>query len=294
VAFTLAFFVIFEVSERINHRRKGAAAHIEMDQFQLHPEAEISGGTLHVRPGSVLCLVRGVNHLEHLVKALELTHTGKRNLVVMTVRIARGPDAGYQDLDAQRLFSTYEQQLFTRVVAVAEKFGKHVDLLVIPSTDIYQAAVMTAAQLESWDIFSGISEVMTLEEQARRMGEAWESLTEKPPHPVRYRIVDSTREVQDFFLGAHAPALTDKDVNLLHRLWQDVTSQPGGAGVHHRDVVSVALRHLAQELTGPQRDLLLAQCGVRTSLPSPTNGAAASRLMSQPEARRETTGATKA
>ena len=105
-----------------------------------------------------------------------MTDTGKRNLVVMTVRIARGPDAGYQDLDAQRLFSSYEQQLFTRVVAVAEKAGKHVDLLVVPSTDVYQAAVMTAAQIDSWDLFAGISEVMAPEEQARRMGEAWESL----------------------------------------------------------------------------------------------------------------------
>ena len=71
VAFTLIFFVVFEVSERINVRRKGAAAHVESDEFQLHPEAEVSSGSLSIRPGGVLCLVRGVNHLEHLVKALE-------------------------------------------------------------------------------------------------------------------------------------------------------------------------------------------------------------------------------
>jgi hypothetical protein len=185
----------------------------------------------------------------------------------MTVRIARGPDAGYQDLDAQRLFSSYEQQLFTRVVAVAEKFGKHVDLLVVPSTDVYQAAVMTAAQIDSWDLFAGISEVMTPEEQAQRMGEAWESLPEKPAHPLRYRIVDSNGEVRDFLLGAHAPALTDEDINFLHRIWLDVSSQSGAKKVHHRDVVSVALEHLAQGLAGEERAHLLARFGMREPTP---------------------------
>jgi len=283
VAFTLIFFIVFEVSERINVRRKGGGAHVELDQFQLHPEAEVSGGSLNVRPGSVLCLVRGVNHLEHLVKALELTHTGKRNLVVMTVRIARGPDAGYQDLDAQRLFSTYEQQLFTRVVAAAEKFGKHVDLLVVPSTDFFQAAVMTAAQLDSWDLFAGISEVMTPEEQARRMGEAWEGLPEKPAHRLRYRIVDSSGEVHDYLLGAHAPALTDEDIAFLHRIWLDVASQPGKANIHHRDVVSVALAHLWEGLSSSEREHLLAKFAIHQ-----TRGAneAAPGLATQSEARR--------
>ncbi len=272
VAFTLIFFVVFEVSERINVRRKGAAAHVELDQFQLHPEAEVSSGSLGVRPGSVLCLVRGVNHLEHLVKALELTHTGKRNLVVMTVRIARGPDTGYQNLDAQRLFSAYEQQLFTKVVAVAEKFGKHVDLLVVPSTDAYQAAAMTAAQIDSWDLFAGISEVMAPEEQARRMGEAWESLPEKSSHRIRYRIVDANGEVHDFLLGAHAPALTDEDIAFLHRIWLDVASHLGAKEVHHRDVVSIALEHLAEGLAGNERALLLAKFGAQEQSPNGQSG----------------------
>jgi amino acid transporter len=283
VAFTLIFFVIFEISERLNVRKKGAAAHLELDQFQLHPEAEIVPTAMNVRPGGVLCMVRGVNHLEHLVKALELTHTGKRSLVVMTVRIARGPDAGYEDLDAQRLFSSYEQQLFTKVVAVAEKFGKHVDLLVVPSTDVNQAAVQTAVQLDVWDLFTGVSEIMPPDEQARRMGEAWEQHPDKPAHRIRYRIVQSNGEVRDYFLGAHAPSLTDEDVNLLHRIWLEVTSQPGGASIHHRDVVSVALAHLGEALASPERDRLLAKFGIRQVGDA---GDAARRLAAQSEARR--------
>ena len=38
VAFTLVFFVVFVVSERINERRRGTSAHVEMDQFRLQPQ----------------------------------------------------------------------------------------------------------------------------------------------------------------------------------------------------------------------------------------------------------------
>lgn len=167
VALTLIFFVVFELSERINARRR-AGAHVELDQFQLHPEEELSPQAVGLRPGSTLCLVRDYNNLGHVAKALELTHTGKKNLVVMTVRIARGPDAGYEDLDVKRLFSAYEQQLCTRAVVLAEKAGKHVDLLVVPSSDLFQAAAITAAQLDSHEIYAGRSGVMTPEEQARK------------------------------------------------------------------------------------------------------------------------------
>lgn len=258
VAFTLVFFLIFEVSEHINTRRR-AGAHVELDQFQLHPEEELSPRAVGIRPGNALCLVRDYTNLDHVAKALELTHTGKQNLVVMTVRIARGPDAGYEDLDANRLFSTYEQQLFTRVVALAEKAGKHVDLLVVPSSDVFQAAALATAQLESGEIYAGRSGVMTPEEQARRMGHAWENLPNKPRRTIRYRVLEAHDWIHDFYLGAHAPNLTSEDIELIHRLWLEVTEKAAAAGVHHRDIVAFALSRLATDLAGPAREAVVAQ-----------------------------------
>ena len=40
-------------------------------------------------------------------------------------------------MSEQRLFTAYEQFLFSKVVALAEKAGKHVDLLVVPSSEIF-------------------------------------------------------------------------------------------------------------------------------------------------------------
>src|SRR5205085_1256964 len=154
VAFTLVFFVIFLVSERINERRRGAAAHVEVDQFRLQPQEIISNETIEVRPGNALCLVRDYNTLDHVKKALEMTHTGKRDLVVMTVQVMKGPDAGYENIGEQHLFTSYEQLLFSRVTALAEKAGKHVDLMVIPSTNVFDAIAHTASHLDSADIWA--------------------------------------------------------------------------------------------------------------------------------------------
>src|SRR5713226_6768746 len=124
VAFTLVFFLIFVISERINERMQGGAAHVTMDQFQTHAQENVSDESLGVRPGNTLCFVRDYHTLDHFRRALERTDTDKKDLVVMTVQILRGPDTGYEGIAEHQIFTSYKQLLFTRVVALAEKEGK--------------------------------------------------------------------------------------------------------------------------------------------------------------------------
>ena len=253
VAFTLVFFVVFVVSERINERRRGADAHVEMDQFRLQPQEIISSETVEVRPGNALCVVRDYNALDHVRKALEMTHTGKRDLVVMTVQVMKGPDAGYEDISQNQLFTRYEQLLFSRVTAVAEKAGKHVDLLVVPGTNIFDAIAQTAAHLDSADVWAGRSAVIEPEEQAGLIGEAWERLPKKPNRQVAFHIVDPDGTSHRFTLGAHVPALADADVDLIHALWLDATKESGVESLHHKEIVTVALARLAEDMNGAGR-----------------------------------------
>jgi len=253
MAFTLIFFIIFLVSERINERKRGAAAHVEVDQFRLQPQEIISNETVEVRPGNALCLVRDYNTLDHVRKALDVTHTGKRDLVVMTVQVMKGPDTGYENIGEQHLFTNYEQLLFSRVTSLAEKAGKHVDLLVVPSSNIFEAIAHTAAHLDSADIWAGRSSVLTPEEQAKRIGEAWESLPNRPKRQVSFHVVEPDGGVDDFSLGAHAPKLADDDVELIHRLWLDATKESGMNDLHHREIVALALARLAEEMKGKER-----------------------------------------
>jgi amino acid transporter len=260
IAFTLVFFTVFLVSEKINERRRGEEAHrTAIDQFRVSTQETVSNETVEVRPGNTLCLVRDYNTLEHVKKALEMTHTGKRDLVMMTVQLLRGPNTGYEDIGEEHLFTSYEQLLFSRVVSLAEKAGKHVDLLVVPSSNVYQAIVHTAAQLDSSEIVAGRSSVMSPEEQAHRLGEAWEELPNKPNRQVLFRVIDSDGEARDFYLGAHAPDLTDAEVNLIHRLWLEATREKAESEIHHKDIVTLALSRLERELRGKDRRDVLRQ-----------------------------------
>jgi amino acid transporter len=256
---TVVFATIFFVSERINLRRASATGKAALDQFRLQPQEDISADTVEVRPGNTLCLVRDYNTLDHVRKALEWTHTGKKDLVVMTVHLIRGPNAGYKGMSEQRLFTSYEQLLFSRVVGLAEKEGKHVDLLVVPSSDIFQAIAQTAAQIYSAEIIAGRSSVMTPAEQAKRMGQAWEGLSNKPKHQVCFRVVDPDGKTHDFYLGAHAPELSEEEVNLIHKLWLDIANGPEGEHLHHKDVITLALSRLEQDLQGAERQQVLEQ-----------------------------------
>ena len=69
----------------------------------------------------------------------------------MTARIYHREHSfsGSSRLEAAEIFDKYEQELFTAVVAVAEKEGKHVSLVVVPTNDVFEAIMATAQRLAS-------------------------------------------------------------------------------------------------------------------------------------------------
>ena len=257
LGFTAVFFVLFLASEKANEKRRGMAPHVEADEFRLEAEEDISPQTVGVRPGNTLCLVRDYNTLDHLKRTLEITHTGKTDLVVLTIRVTKGADAGYEQLAERSVFASYEQLLFSRVVALAEKAGKKVHLLVVPSSSVFDAIAQAAAQLDSAAIIAGLSSVMTADEQARRMGEAWERLARKPPRAVSFRVIHPEGRIEEFTLGAHPPRLTETEIDLIHELWLDLTRDDRLRGLHHRDVVALALRRLQRDLGDAERPRVL-------------------------------------
>ena len=88
---------------------------------------------------------------------------------------------------------------------------------------------------------------MTVDEQAKYFGDQWENLPEK--RQMALQVVDrDTLESKFYNLGPHPPRLWPEDVELLHRLWLRMSDQSEGHKVHHRDVVSAALRRLEEDL----------------------------------------------
>jgi len=175
---------------------------------------------------------------------------------VLTTRLIAGPVGGERELSDETLFTEYEQRLFTRVVALAEKHGKPVELVIVPATNIFDAVTQTATRLDSAVIVAGLSSKMTAQEQARELGRAWERLAEKPRRQVTFKVIEPNGVEHVVDLGAHAPHLTEEDVNLIHKLWIQVSSVPSRRKVHHRDVVRVALDRLERDLRG-KTDVML-------------------------------------
>jgi len=246
-AFTVIFFLLFLWSEHLAAKRANAADSHELEQFRLQAEEEISPKSVGVRPGCILCLVRDYNTLQHVARALEEVDAASTDLVVMTVRVMIGPDAGYRELAQDMVFTEYEQRLFSRVLSLAEKVGKGVDLMVVPSTNVFDATAQTIVQLSSCEIIMGRSATLTPDQQARLMAMAWERLPSRPPRPVHMRIL-GPGESHDFELGAHAPPLSQYEIDMIHRLWLDVTREPSCEDVEHRDIVTLAVQRLGRDL----------------------------------------------
>ena len=200
VSFTLIFFLIFVISERINERKQGPARHKDMDQFQTHSQEVVSKESLGVRQSNTLCFVGDYHSVDYVRKALELTDTDRKDLIVMTVQILKGPHTGYKGIAEHRLFTKHKQLLFTRVVELAEKEGRPVHLLVVPSSSVQDAIASTAAQLESAEVIDGPSPVMHPQEQARRFRKAWEKLQNKPNHQILYRIINPNGGTHAFLI----------------------------------------------------------------------------------------------
>jgi amino acid transporter len=253
VGFTVCFFIIFTISERVN-AKKLAHKKAGLEEFNLDMRPDISAETLHARPGCVLVAVREYTRMSHLHSVLEKTNLRRHDIVVMTVRpVSTG--AGEYELSDQQLFTDYEKELLSRVVTMAEKAGKHADLLVVPGVDPFDAMVQTAAKLQASRLVTGVSARMDSEELARRIGLAWEKLPE-PRHPFSLEIITPDRPSVYVNLGPHPPRLWPEDLDRAHDLWLRL-SENFGSRLHHRDVVGVALRRLQKDLESERKDEVL-------------------------------------
>ncbi len=246
LSFAAAFFILFEISERLNRRRRAAHSQ-ELERFLLDTPDELTLSTAKVRPGNVLVAVRNPNQLEHLKKVLERTDTSKVDIVVVTVK-PRQPGYGEHELTSEEVFTTDIAQLFSRVVSVAEKAGKHVELTVVVGRDPNRAIAETAQRLHSALVVMGRSGKMSPAEQAKQFGDAWEDLPEPRPQ-LSLEIVDPERAQSLFVnLGPHPPRLWPEDLQLLHKLWLELSQKGLGSKLHHRDVVRVALHRLNDDI----------------------------------------------
>jgi amino acid transporter len=258
IIFSAVMLVVFTVSEKITHRQRGAN-HEMREEFRVAEQPLVNREEMRVRPGNVLVAIRDPRNLYYLNELLKNTDTTKQDVVVMTARIYHRETtfSGNSNLDSGDLFEEYERQLFTKVVELAEKQGKHVSLMVVPSTNVFDAILQTGSRLEASRIVCGLSNRLTLDEQGKLTGDAWERLPEPRPNVV-LEIHSPDHSVEEYYLGPHTPRLRDQDLELLHKIWLEVSEDPELASLHHYHIIGMALERLQERLHSPQRAEILA------------------------------------
>jgi amino acid transporter len=252
--FSVLLFIVFTISERRAHR--GGAAHMEMDQFNLELESELTPEAVGARPGNILVPVSNHFNLYHLGNVLERIKPGRRDVVVLHVRLLRRSASGENELDADQLFGSIEQHLFSQALSMAEKRGKSIRLAVVASNDLWEGILRAAASLQSSTIVIGRSAKDNTEEQARQIGDAWEKLGDiKPQFNLEIHLPNGDKIYK--VLGPHAPNLTANEVNLLHRLWLRFSDVLAPQELHHHDVVHFALEEVKKEIEEGQEDAVV-------------------------------------
>jgi len=254
VAFTVIFFGVFETSERI--ARKSSGMHAELDKFNLTETADLSPENLGVKPGSVLVPISTYYALYPLEAALRRAKRREAEIVVLHVRMLRRAASGEYALAPDQMFTAIEQMLFTRVLALAEKEGKPVRLAVAAANDLWEGILRTAVNLESGTVVAGSSSNSSIAEQARDIGLAWERMPEPKPR-VTLEIFSPSGQEQIFYLGPHAPRLTTKEIDLLHKVWLDLGDRLPGQEIHHHDIVHFALDEVVREIENGQKEDVL-------------------------------------
>ena len=254
VAFTIAFFIVFEISEKVTKQHAGE--HAELDKFNLAQASDLSLQNVDVKPGNVLVPISTYYALYPLEAALRRAKRREAEIVVLHVRLLGRAASGEYDLAPDQLFSGIEQALFTKILAMAEKEGKPVRLAVVAANDLWEGILRTAGNLESNTVVAGSSSKMSMTEQAREIGVAWERMPEPRPR-VALELFTPSGQEQIFYLGPHAPRLTPKEIDLLHQIWLELSDHLPGKEIHHHDIVHFALSEVEREMIdGQESDVL--------------------------------------
>jgi amino acid transporter len=200
--FTLVFFTVFWLSERY-HERRQPGRHRHLEQFNEQTAAAITPQALGLtRPYRRLVAVSTPRHLAMLEKALAETDPPTTDLVVMKARLL--PPSGW-NLERDGL-DRYDRQLMTAVVQEAEKAGKEVKPLVVPTNNVLHALLNAARDLHAQEVIVGVSNKYGTAEQMDRLAAAWRQINDGRPAPLTVRIVGPDRDVYlDLAGGSRVP-----------------------------------------------------------------------------------------
>ncbi len=107
----------------------------------------------------------------------------------------------------------------TAVVERAEKAGKHVTPLIVPTNNPSFALVSSARQLKAQELIVGMSNINTADEQLDQLAFYWFSLEQGPTAPITIRILSRDRDVHlDLAGGSRIPRISERQARSVSEL----------------------------------------------------------------------------
>ena len=191
VTFTILLYIVFGISERANKKLK-AARDPQLEKFNVFAQdkltAEVVGCTHAQRK---LVAMRAPNRLHHLQKCLEENDPDEADIIVMTAKVIPG-----QSTTVGQTIDLPEEELFSEVIKMAEKEGKTVLPIVVPTNNPAYAIAHTAVQLGAEEVFLGTSERYPAEYQMQQFALYWGMVEADENHHVAIRTIGPTGEMK--------------------------------------------------------------------------------------------------
>jgi amino acid transporter/nucleotide-binding universal stress UspA family protein len=217
LVFTAGFMTVFSITEYFNERarreREKHGGHLE--QFtQQTAEALTPEGLMIDKHYRKLVAIRSPHNLHMLEKALEETDPDTTEVIVMTAKqMPAGQNQMLQDIDP------YDQKLMTAVVQKAEKAGKHVIPLIVPTNNPLYAICTTARELGAQELIMGASNKYTAEEQLDQIALYWMNLNPAEVKPMTIRILGRNWDTHvDLGGGERIPTLRERKAKNVREL----------------------------------------------------------------------------
>jgi nucleotide-binding universal stress UspA family protein len=214
--FTGVLLLVFIFSERAHEKRLRGAQHAHLDHFNRQTVDEVTPASLGLkRPYRKLVAIRSPQNLFMLEKALAETDPETTDVVVMTAKLLPTGEAfgGRTELDP------YDQQLMTAVVERAEKAGKRVKPIILPTNNPLHTVLRVAMDTGAQELVMGASNKYTADEQLEQLGLYWFNLHPGEPRPLTVRILSRHRDVYlDLAGGSRIPKITDRQARSVAEL----------------------------------------------------------------------------
>jgi amino acid transporter/nucleotide-binding universal stress UspA family protein len=216
ISFTIVFLATFMVSEHYHEKRRKGQHHEHREQFNRAISTEVTAESLGLTKSyRKLVSIRSTLNLFMLEKALAETDPQTTGIVVMTAKVTPPGESG----DDRPDLDPYDQQLMTAVVERAERAGKEVRPLIVPTNNALHAILNTAKDLQAHELILGGSNKYSADEQLEQIAFYWISLHNGHPAPLTVRILSRERDMYlDLAGGNRIPKISERKARSVAEL----------------------------------------------------------------------------